>query len=401
MTTGWVPLKHLALLNPETLDESTDPGHTFRYIDIATTGRGRLVGEPETMTFETAPSRARRVLRTGDTILSTVRTYLRAVWTLRDDRDDLVASTGFVCLRPRPCTDARYLGWLAQSDVVVDEVVARSVGVSYPAINPSDVGLLKVPSPDLEEQRAIAAYLDRETARIDALIAAKRRMGELVEERRRSAAERELWGPRTDPHQATTLRRVASRVDVGIAEAATHAYADTGVPLLRSTNIRENAIDDSELLFISSWFANRNRSKYVLTDDILTVRTGNVGVSALVPDRLDHSQCFTQLITTVASPHLPEFVCLALNSQRAREYFLVTGWGSAQANISVPILSGAPIPLADPLDQAGIVERVTAINEYAAAMNSALQRQTELLRVRRQALISAAVTGDLAIPVAA
>src|SRR5271168_2621903 len=121
-----VPLKHLAFLNPETLGEETDPDHSFRYIDIATTGRGVLVAEPQAMTFEASPSRARRVLRPGDTILSTVRTYLRAGWTLRSTDDDLVASTGFVSLRPGAHVDPRFLGWMAQSDFVVEAVVANS-----------------------------------------------------------------------------------------------------------------------------------------------------------------------------------------------------------------------------------------------------------------------------------
>ncbi|MHB8719293.1 MAG: restriction endonuclease subunit S domain-containing protein [Candidatus Dormibacteria bacterium] len=180
---NFVPLKHVADLNPETLEETTNPDHAFRYIDIAATGRGDLVTEPESMTFGTAPSRARRVLRTGDTIMSTVRTYLRAVWTLRTGDRDLVASTGFVCLRPRKFMDPAFLGWTVQSDIVVEDVVARSVGVSYPAINPSQVGEIKISTFPVATQRAIADYLDRETARIDALIAAKRRMLELLEER--------------------------------------------------------------------------------------------------------------------------------------------------------------------------------------------------------------------------
>ena len=182
-----IPLKRLANLNPETLGEETDPDRFFRYIDIGTTGRGTLVDEPKSMTFDSSPSRARRVLRPGDTILSTVRTYLRAVWTVTSKENDLVASTGFVCLRPRSDVDARFLGWLAQSNVVVEEVVARSVGVSYPAVNPSELGLIKVPCPPIPTQQAIADYLDRETARIDNLIAAKQRMVDLLEERLRVA----------------------------------------------------------------------------------------------------------------------------------------------------------------------------------------------------------------------
>jgi type I restriction enzyme, S subunit len=260
---------------------------------------------------------------------------------------------------------------------------------------------LSIAVPPLTVQRAIADYLDCETARIDALISAKRRMVELTEERRRSSIERLLWDANGRLRPSTTLRRVASRIDVGIAEAATHAYETSGVPLLRSMNIRENAIDPTDLLFIAPWFAERNKSKYVYMDDILTVRTGNVGVSALVPLRFNRSQCFTQLITTVTSPHSADFVSFALNSQRAREYFQLTGWGSAQSNISVPILGSAPIPVADSSTQLRVAKLARNVNEQCEKVSKVLATQLILLSERRQALITAMVTGKLDLPEAA
>ena len=79
MTTV-IPLKRLVRINERALPESTDPEREIRYVDISSVGRGKLVKEPERMSFSDAPSRARRLVRQGDTIVSTVRTYLRAVW---------------------------------------------------------------------------------------------------------------------------------------------------------------------------------------------------------------------------------------------------------------------------------------------------------------------------------
>ena len=118
----------------------------------------------------------------GDTILSTVRTYLRAVWPVEGNIDDLVVSTGFAVLTPTDI-EPRYFSWWVMSDVFIEEVVARSVGVSYPAINPSELGQISVRLLSVEDQQAVADYLDLQTARIDALIAKKRRMLELVDSR--------------------------------------------------------------------------------------------------------------------------------------------------------------------------------------------------------------------------
>src|SRR5882757_4053250 len=87
------------------------------------------------MLFHEAPSRARRKVRNGDILVSTVRTYLKAIATVSDAPDNLIASTGFCVIRPTDGLDAAYAGWVARSDQFVEEVVSRSVGVSYPAIN--------------------------------------------------------------------------------------------------------------------------------------------------------------------------------------------------------------------------------------------------------------------------
>ncbi|MDQ3303717.1 MAG: restriction endonuclease subunit S, partial [Actinomycetota bacterium] len=211
--TDWTtaPLGRLVSINERTLAETTDPDYTFRYLDISSVGRGEITEEPKTMRFENAPSRARRILRTGDTIVSTVRTYLRAVLPVRDDPRDLIASTGFAVLSPGADIDSRFLGWFAQSDTFIEEVVARSVGVSYPAIAPSELAHFPVPTPGLAEQRAIADYLDAETARIDALIEKKRRLNLALEERQTLLIKREL----DSAEQILPLRRVVSRVQTG------------------------------------------------------------------------------------------------------------------------------------------------------------------------------------------
>ena len=216
------------------------------------------------------------------------------------------------------------------------------------------------PSPSLAEQERIANFLDEKTGRIDALIAQKVELAERTKEiasakttalltgqtvsNQRMSATGWRFLPQVPSHWTLShLRWISHRVDVGIAEAATHAYAESGVPILRSTNVRVNAIE-GELLYIEPWFAERNKSKTLFQNDLVTVRTGNPGVTAVVPPELHGCQCFTMLITTLRDEYVPEFYARYLNAAPARAYFEVESWGSAQKNIRVPILKDVFVP---------------------------------------------------------
>ena len=175
-------LKYWVDTNKRTLSEKTDPNFQFRYIEIGGVSEGALLNEPAAIRFGSAPSRARRIVRQGDTIVSTVRTYLKAVWFADDEDDDLVCSTGFAVLTPKNDAFPKFVSYVVQSDAFTNQVMANSVGVAYPAISMSKLRALSVPVPPMDEQRAIAEYLDTKTAAIDAAITHYERMAELVAE---------------------------------------------------------------------------------------------------------------------------------------------------------------------------------------------------------------------------
>ena len=177
-------LKHWVGINEAVLPENTDPYFEFRYLEIGAVGAGTLVSEPVKTRFGNAPSRARRIVRTGDTIVSTVRTYLKATWFAEDVKDDLICSTGFAVFTPRKAVWPNFVGYITQSNALTDRVTAASVGTAYPAIAESRLGAFHVALPPLDEQAAIVEYLDGATAGIDAAIARARRQIELIQEYR-------------------------------------------------------------------------------------------------------------------------------------------------------------------------------------------------------------------------
>ncbi len=179
-----VPLKHWVRMNDAVLSEDTDAKFEFDYLDIGSVGTGILTQDPQRILFENAPSRARRVVRNDDTIVSTVRTYLKAVWYANNTEDNLIASTGFAVLTPRQGTSPKFVSYLAQSNSFTDRVTAESVGIAYPAISESRLGTFHVSLPPIAEQAAIVEYLDKATTDIDTTIARARREIELLREYR-------------------------------------------------------------------------------------------------------------------------------------------------------------------------------------------------------------------------
>ena len=185
---GWETrrLKYIATHNDDVLLESTDDFEELRYVEISDVSLVGGVERASTLYFHEAPSRARRRVKSGDILISTVRTYLKAIAAVPAAEPNLIASTGFCVVRPLPCMDSAYLGWVAKSEPFVGEIVARSTGVSYPAIKPSELATLDVPLPPLDTQRRIARFLDNKTARIDAMLKKKRALLDQLAEKRQA-----------------------------------------------------------------------------------------------------------------------------------------------------------------------------------------------------------------------
>lgn len=184
-------VKNVATLNDEVLYDTTSGDSEILYVEIGDVRFNEGIVNKTTYSFETAPSRARRVVRDGDVIISTVRTYLKAVAPIKKSEPNLIVSTGFAVVRPKAdLLCPAYAGYLLLSEPLLGEIVSKSVGVSYPAVNPEDISDLEINIPLLPIQKAIATYLDKETARIDALIEKKQRQIELLKEKRQAIITR-------------------------------------------------------------------------------------------------------------------------------------------------------------------------------------------------------------------
>lgn len=177
------PLKYIASCNDEVLGDNTDDGYEIEYIEISGVSANDGITEMATVKFGEAPSRARRKIKHGDIIVSTVRTYLRAISPVVNPEENWIASTGFAVIRPKSIK-SDYLGYVFKSEFLISEIIARSVGISYPAINASEVMHLKIVMPPEEEQVQIANFLSQENKNTNDLLSQTQKAIDLLQERR-------------------------------------------------------------------------------------------------------------------------------------------------------------------------------------------------------------------------
>lgn len=410
-TRTWCRIKNAATVNRAALPERTDPEFVLKYIDIGNVDSDGHLGVPEEITFDNAPSRARRRVLVGDSIVSTVRTYLRAIAYIGGDAEALIISTGFATITPER-VDSRFLYWWLRSTPFIEEIVARSVGVSYPAVNATDVEDIGIALPGGDEQRAIAEFLDDATAHIDDLIAEEEALRELVVDRREAEVDRviehgglsdglvavdSLWVdaiPRG--WQLMPLKWCVDKVTVGIVVNPSHYYEEDGVPVLRGLNIRRGRVINREDLVYMSDASNEFHAKSRLEQgDVVVVRTGAAGAAAVVPEWAVGGNIVDLLLVRPGLGMRPKFLELVLNSRFVQRQITYGSVGALQAHFNTTALSNVLMLVPNLSEQDRVVAYLSEHLERYDKLIAEADHAVALLRERRQALITTAVTSGI------
>ena len=164
-----VGIQDVGVVDPESLSVNTQRNYEFNYIALENIDAGSLLKTTK-HTFSTAPSRARRVLRFNDLLVSTVRPNLMSHYFISNEVQNLIGSTGFSvirCKQKKFC--ASYLYQHLFHSVINKQIDMLITGSNYPAINSTDVKNLKFPAGSLEEQTTIATILSDMDAELEAL----------------------------------------------------------------------------------------------------------------------------------------------------------------------------------------------------------------------------------------
>lgn len=193
-----------------------------------------------------------------------------------------------------------------------------------------------------------------------------------------------------------TLSDVTEKIMVGIASAATHAYCSSGIPMLRNLNIRPGYIDEQDVLQIDSKYELAHRNKRLKTGDVLVVRTGYPGVSAVVPEKYDGAQCFTSLIVRPKKAELSaDYFCQYMNSAFGERLSAAAEAGGAQKNLNAGELEKLQLHLPTIQEQRRVAQTLSIWDNAIATSDSLLANaQRQMASLLQQVLIKPAASGE-------
>ena len=284
---------------------------------------------------------------------------------------------------------------------------------AIPSINASQVHDFTITIPPIAEQNKITAFLDRETSKIDSLISEQEQLIELLQEKRQAVISNAVtkglrpntpmkdsevkWLGEVPKHwEMKALKRVSPKQTVGIVVNPSLYVSGEGLPFIYGGDIREEAIDLENCRRISREDSLKQRKTIIEGGDLVTVRVGAPGVTAVVPEAATGGNCASVMLTKKGDFD-SRWLCYLMNSKAFRHQVEVVQYGAAQEqfNISHAVEFTCPTPPIE--EQKEIADYLYKTCQSVDQLKAQVDRSIMLMKERRSALISAAVTGQIDI----
>lgn len=409
------PLWTITNINQDERDKFFDDLEEIEYVDISTVTLDGGISSPIRILAKDAPSRAQRKAKAGDIVISTVRTYLRAIGKVLPEHESAIFSTGFAIVRPANRIAPEFLYYALLSDYFLSEVEARSSGISYPAINASDLSKISIAIPvAIEEQIKLARLLDQETARIDALIAKKTRFIELLREKRQAlitqavtqgldpAAKRkdsgvEWLGEVPEHWEIKTLKYIAKFCGGGTPARDNLNFWNGDIPWVSPKDMKVEDIYTTEEYITQAGLKNSATSLVPQDQVLLVVRSGILKHTVPVA------------INKIVVALNQDMRAILFNPEDCMQKFflrwvqgfnndLLKAWlkqGATVESIEHDYLANTILPLPSITEQQTIIAYLDRETTRIDTLITKTQQSLDLLKERRAALITAAVTGQI------
>lgn len=363
-------------------------------------------------------------------------------------------STEFFALRPKIGLEANYLfHFILQSNFRRDAARNMTGAVGLRRVPKQWLEQQTIPLPLPAEQRRIVAEIEKQFTRLEAGVAALRRvqanlkryraavlkaacegrlvpteaelhrklktknskletgaqlLARILTERRQNWQGRGQYKEPAAPNTAklgslpegwtwATFEQISERVTVGFVGSMKHEYVENGVPFLRGQNVRENRFDPEGLLRVSPEFHQKLSKSALRPGDLAVVRSGAVGVTCVIPDSLPDANCSDLVLVQRPLGFIPQYGAYYMNSL-AKRHVAAGKVGVALIHFNTKSVAALAVPLPPLAEQTRIVaeveRRLSVVEELESVVTANLQRATRL----RQSILQKAFTGELLRP---
>ena len=279
-----------------------------------------------------------------------------------------------------------YLCYILGSEYMLRQYKKLAAGTGVNNLNKELVSNTKIIVPCLDEQQKIADFLST----IDTVIEKQEATVEAWEERKKGVMQKLFSqevrfkaddGSEFPDWEEKKLGDISERILVGLATTVTPYYRDSGRPMFRNLNIKQGYLDDSDMLFLDDNYANSQTTKMIKTGDILTVHTGNIGWSCIVPEKYDGALSFTTLITTVQDAVVVNsYVCSFLNSPLGMYKMQNLAFSGGRANLNTSEFQKVLVPVPCLAEQQKIADCLSSLDDVIEKQKATLAAWKGLLQ---------------------
>ena len=402
-------LKHVVSLRRSHI-AGIDDDRPYVGLENIASWTGRLRGDYSASPIrESAPSS--NTFQPGDVLFGKLRPYLAKVWVA-----EFAGRSTTECLVMKPVeVEKRFLKYLCLNRDFIDAVNASTFGSKMPRADWRIVGNVSVPAPEARRQHAIADYLDRETARLDALMLAKERVLGLLTEKRRALITRAVtqgidpnisfrdsglpWLGKIPAHwEVVALRFLVDSTGGATPDTGKRKYWDGEIPWVTPKDMKQSEIVDSRD-HVSELALSECVLRLIEPGAVLIVVRGMILVHS-VPAAVNTKP------VTINQDMKALRCCPRLTSHFLRDYLygleqhivsLADSSAHGTRKLDSELLGSLGVPLPPLWEQEQIVAHIGEATSKLNALQSAIERSIALLKERRTALIATTVTGRIDI----
>ena len=338
---------------------------------------------------------------------------------LFDTQSTYIADSHVTIVRCRPTLlSERYLFYLLQTTLYQGYIYSAIVSGATNQVELSKEGLRVTPVivPPLSEQRAIAAFLDRETAKTDALIAKKERQIELLREKQKALVSDTVtkglnpsvptrdsgveWVGDIPSHWETKrIRDVSLSLQTGPFGSQLHSgdYIPDGVPVINPSHMKNGHIYPDRECAIDNHTWSRLAQHRLHQGDIVFARRGELGRCALVTSQEEGWLCGTGSLRMRPNQNVvdPLYLNWLFSTKGIGEWLSLESVGATMENLNTSILGRVPLPVPPIDEQRAIAAFLDGQTTMVSDLIARVATHIDKLREHRTTLISAAVTGKI------